>query len=181
MDVLEQNPFKQVRYFKSFAPYEKGNILYVRETWCQIKDIPQWKRYSRPYPDITSEEYVYKADNVSSSERGVLPPHIKWHPSIHMPKEAARIWLKVTDVRVERLQDITEEQAKAEGAVDNCGFIHSPDNEYSNIHTAREHFQDIWDSTVDKKQLDTYGWAANPWVWVIEFKRCEKPKEGGTE
>lgn len=95
---------------------------------------------------------------------------------IHMPKEAARIWLKVTDVRVERLQEITEECAKKEGAIDNRGFIHSPDNEYDSVHTAREHFAEIWDSTIKKSDLDRYGWNANPWVWVIEFERCEKPE-----
>jgi len=93
-----------------------------------------------------------------------------------MPKEAARIWLKVTDVKVERLQNITEDGSKAEGAIDNRGFIHSPDNEYDRIHTAREHFIEIWNSTIKKSSLDRYGWDASPWVWVIEFERCEKPE-----
>ena len=92
-----------------------------------------------------------------------------------MPKEAARIWLKVTDVRVERLQDITEAEAILEGATNNIAFIHSPDNEYDHIHTAREHFIDIWNSTIKKGDLDKYGWDANPFVWVIEFEWCEKP------
>ena len=96
-----------------------------------------------------------------------------------MPKAAARIWLKVTDVRVERLQDITEEQALAEGAIDNRGFIHSSENEFNVIHSAKEHFMSIWDSTISKKQKDLYGCEANPWVWVIEFKRCEKPESEG--
>lgn len=94
-----------------------------------------------------------------------------------MPKEAARIFLKVTDVRIERLQDITEDGAKAEGAIDNRGFIHSPDNEYDRIHTAREHFTGIWNSTIKKSELDHYGWNANPWVFVIEFIRIDKPEE----
>lgn len=93
-----------------------------------------------------------------------------------MPKTAARIWLKVTDVRVERIKEITEEQAAAEGRIDNRGFIHSPDNEYEKIHTAREDFINIWNSTIKKSDLDRYGWDANPWVWVIEFERCEKPE-----
>ena len=94
-----------------------------------------------------------------------------------MPKEAARIWLRVKDVRVERLQEITEEQAKEEGTIDNRGFIHSPDNEYDSIHTAKEHFEQIWNSTIKKSDLDRYGWDASPWVWVIEFERCEKPAD----
>ena len=101
---------------------------------------------------------------------------MKWKPSIRMPKEAARIWLKVTDVRVERLQEITEAGAEAEGAVNNIGMIHAPDNEYDHIHTAKEHFIEIWNSTIKKSDIDRYGWDANPYVWVIEFERCEKPE-----
>lgn len=93
-----------------------------------------------------------------------------------MPKEAARIWLKVTDVKVERLQNITEDGSKAEGAIDNRGFIHFSDDEYDRIHTAREHFIEIWNSTIKKSDIDRYGWDANPYVWVIEFERCEKPE-----
>ena len=142
-------------------PYQPGDILYVRETWSK-----------------GLERYIYRA-NYSDTEkfyRDGKEIEMKWHPSIHMPKEAARIWLKVTDVRVERLQDVTEDGAKAEGAIDNRGFIHSPENEYDSIHTAREHFAEIWNSTIKKSDIDRYGWNANPWVWIIEFERCEKPK-----
>lgn len=138
------------------CPICPGDILYVRESYSEL-----------------TFGYVYKADGENIDHLGNV---IKWHPSIHMPKEAARIWLKVTDVRVERLQEITEEGAKKEGAIDNRGFIHSPDNEYDSVHTAREHFAKIWDSTIKKSDLDRYGWDANPWVWVIEFERCEKPE-----
>ena len=138
-------------------PYQPGDILYVRETWC---DDRQFTHAS------TAGRYFYKA-----SENGKF----KWKPSIHMPKEIARIWLKVTDVRVERLQDIDENGAESEGAMDNRGFIHSPDDEYDRIHTAKEHFIEIWNSTIKKSELDKYGWSANPWVWVIEFERCEEP------
>jgi hypothetical protein len=88
-------------------------------------------------------------------------------PSIHMPKEAARIWLKVTDVRVEQLQDITEEQAQAEGCT--SGMLTGPC-------AARQQFEEIWNSTVKKSDTERYGWKANPWVWVIEFEQCEKPE-----
>lgn len=143
------------------APYQPGDILYVRETWGE------------GYEEGT---YIYKADDKLAD----LPTFkestkLIYHPSIHMPKEAARIWLKVTDVRVEQLQDITEAEAILEGATNNIAFIHSPDNEYDHIHTAREHFIDIWNSTIKKSDTDKYGWNANPWVWVIEFERCEKP------
>lgn len=142
-------------------PYQPGDILYVRETW------------GKGYEEGT---YIYKADDKLAD----LPTFkestkLIYHPSIHMPKDAARIWLKVTDVRVEQLQEITEAEAILEGAIDNRAFIHSPDNEYDHIHTAREHFIDIWNSTIKKSDTDKYGWNANPWVWVIEFERCEKP------
>ena len=144
-------------------PYQPGDILYVRETW------------SEGYEEGT---YIYKADDKLAN----LPEFkdsskLIYHPSIHMPKEAARIWLKVTDVRVERLQEITEAEAILEGAIDNRAFIHSPDNEYDHIHTAREHFIDIWNSTIEKSDFDTYGWDANPYVWVIEFEWCESPRK----
>ena len=137
------------KFFK--LPCEPGNILYVRETW---KKAPNG--------------YYYYED----WQKNVIADITKWKPSIRMPKEAARIWLKVTDVKVERLQNITEDGSKAEGAIDNRGFIHSPDNEYDRIHTAREHFIEIWNSTIKKSS----GWDASPWVWVIEFERCEKPE-----
>lgn len=152
--------------YKAPYKYEPGDILYVRETWCAlpVNEAGHMRGHS---------VYYYKADGDLRPEgwRG------KWKPSIHMPKEAARIWLRVTDVRVERLQDVTEDGAKAEGAIDNRGFIHSPENEYDSIHTAREHFAEIWNSTIKKSDLDCYGWDANPWVWVIEFERCEKTEE----
>lgn len=145
------------------APYQPGDILYVRETWHKyIKRVGEGKSCH------LAEFYGYKA-SIANSEDADEP----WKPSIHMPKEAARIWLKVTNVRLERLQDITEDGAEAEGAIDNRGFIHSPENEYDRIYTAREHFIEIWDRTIKKSDLDIYGWDANPWVWVIEFERCE--------
>ena len=99
-----------------------------------------------------------------------------------MPKEAARIWLKVTDVRVERLQDITPKDAENEGVgnlfYEDIGYSEKNygtevDPEYG---IAKEQFAWLWESTVKKSDLDRYGWNANPWVWVIEFERCEKPE-----
>lgn len=149
------------------CPICPGDILYVRETWCKS-----------PFTD----NYIYRADGErelfsQSYDSEIMDDTVwTWKPSIHMPKEAARIFLKVKDVRVERLQDITEEQAEKEGAIDNRGFIHSSGNEYTQIHTAKEQFIDIWNSTIKKADLKQYGWGANPWVWVIEFERCEKPE-----
>jgi hypothetical protein len=154
-NFVDKEHTEQLSTAERTCPICTGDILYVRETW---KKAPNG--------------YYYYED----WQRNDIADVTKWKPSIHMPKEAARIWLKVTDVRVERLHEITEDGAKAEGAIDNRGFIHSPENEYDRIHTAREHFIRIWNSTIKKSDLDRYGWDANPWVWVIEFEWCEKPK-----
>lgn len=145
------------------CPICPGDILYVRETWC--KGI---------------ERYIYRADYSDREKfyQGGKEIEVKWHPSIHMPKEAARIWLKVTDVRVERLQDITEDGCIAEGIYpSNCrgcnatfGCDVCPDEGYDEF----DKFMEIWDSTIKKTDIDRYGWNANPWVWVIEFERCER-------
>ena len=166
------------KFFK--LPYQKGDVLYVRETWgwcpcwdCGLDTTPDGCKNPVIY-DFKKKEhgcYMYRA----SCEDSKYSLADTWHPSIHMPKEAARIWLKVTNVRVKRLQEITEAEAILEGAIDNRAFIHSPDNEYDHIHTAREHFIDIWNSTIKKSDLDKYGWLANPFVWVIKFERWKKP------
>ncbi len=122
-------------------PYHTDDILYVRETW---KKAPNG--------------YYYYED----WQRNDIADVTKWKPSIHMPKVAARIWLKVTDVRIERLQDMTDDDAEAEGCFD-----------YTSTALG---FPDVWDSTIKKSDLDRYGWNVNPWVWVIEFERCEKPE-----
>lgn len=157
------------------APYQPGDILYVRETWNKAGLVDDSDHVIEG-----TEKYYYAAgpekpcfDFWVDPETGEHKERMPWKPSIHMPKEAARIWLKVTDVRVERLQDITEAEAILEGAINNIAFIHSPDDEYDHIHTAREHFIDIWNSTIKKGDIDKYGWDANPFVWVIEFERCE--------
>lgn len=87
-----------------------------------------------------------------------------------MPKDAARIWLRVTDVRVERLQDITIDEIRKEGLEPRFDV---KDKFSDGI--ARGRFLELWDSTIKKPDLDRYGWDANPWVWIIEFERCEKP------
>lgn len=176
-NFADKEQMEQLSTAERTCPICPGDILYVRETWehfdcCCCEGDEHGNCYQEPQQNVLNKSYgcyMYRAtDEIYGDAR--------WHPSIHMPKEAARIWLKVTDVRVERLQSITEDGAKAEGAIDNRGFIHSPENEYDRIHTAREHFIEIWSSTIKKSDLDRYGWDASPWVWVIEFERCEKPK-----
>lgn len=86
-----------------------------------------------------------------------------------MPKEAARIWLKVTDVRVERLQEIDGKGCVREGIGE------EPLKEVGEDFI-KGMFHDLWDSTIKKSDIDRYGWDANPYVWVISFERCEKPE-----
>ena len=143
--------------------YHPGDILYVRETWqlfgCSGCEGDEQGRCMYPERRIESKDgcYVYKATDDVWEDGGM-----KWHPSIHMPKEAARIFLRVTDVRVERLQEITPKQAGAEGVeweTDNSGLFR------------KFQFQKLWDNTIKPTDREKYGWDANPWVWVIEFER----------
>lgn len=130
--------------------YRPGDILYVREAFQQNYD----------------GSYSYRAGHKFEKCGG-------WLPSIHMPREAARIFLRVTDVWVERLQDITEEQTQKEGAK----------MEYPSLRnrmipvTAKGKFSEIWNSTIKPADLAIYGWDANPWVWVIEFERIKIEEE----
>lgn len=136
-------------------PYKPGDILYVRETWCE------W-----------TGGYLYKAwaEGLHQPGAGGL---FKWSPSIHMPKEAARIWLRITDVRADRLQDMSTDDFLAEGVIVRPEAFNDPENAYQQ---AKEEFIHIWDSTISKEKKDLYCWGADPWVWVIEFERCEKPE-----
>lgn len=145
-NFVDKEHMEQLSTAERTCPICTGDILYVRETW---KEAPKGYYY---YED-------WQKDDIADVT--------KWKPSIHMPKEAARIWLKVTDVRVERLQEITEVQAQAEGC--NSGLL-------TGACTARGQFEDLWNSTVKKSDIDRYGWDANSYVWVIEFERCEKPE-----
>ena len=155
--------------------YRLGDILYVRETFC-----PNYFDVSIAVGLKCSSRHAFKAD-YRKEAIGDIVPEPKWRPSIHMPKEAARIWLRDVDVRAERLQEISNEQIIKEGARQekiNNYIAQMPEKTevWTNAAYALEWMQ-IWDSTVKKKDLDTYGWTANPWVWVIEFERCEKPEE----
>lgn len=139
---------EQLSIAERTCPICPGDILYVRETW---KKAPNG--------------YYYYED----WQRNDIADITKWKPSIHMPKEAARIWLKVMNVRVERLQEITSEQIYKEGVeVEEPHVLNGEEKRYA--------FSSLWNSTVKKSDIDRYGWDASPWVWVIEFERCEKPE-----
>lgn len=164
----------------SLCRYKKGDILYVRETWCQYGKMDDSYRLIEG-----TEKYYYRADGENQTPfNDFLVQHPGWdehreapvwHPSIHMPKEAARLFLRVTNVRVERLRDITDDGAKAEGA--NWKHGHHVGVEEKMRRGAVERFAEIWDSTIKPADRDRYGWEANQWVFVIEYERCEKPEE----
>lgn len=190
------------------ATYVPGDILYVRETWrvqsahrfgadvmIEFKAGGPRKRIQFPGRGSDSHErpeydaFINKWMNTESN---------RWRPSIHMPKEAARLFLHVTDVRVERLGAITRNQVRAEGVPDfwpmpevycpqckGSGLVGTYDP-YTLGHKdidcpycsrATKRFANLWNSTIKKSDLPIYGWDANPWVWVIEFERCEKPED----
>lgn len=154
---------------EKLCQYQPGDVIYVRETWCK-----------------SPSRYMYRADYSDTEKfyRNGKKIEIKWHPSIHMPKEAARIWLKVTNVRVERLQNITEDGAWQEGTdcwddacyADNGWHPTFEDPDSGGNCDIIAGFEKLWNSTIKKSDLDRYGWDANPYVWVISFERCEKPK-----
>lgn len=134
--------------YRMKSPCEVGDVLWVRETFDDVAMGHPW---------------YYKAD-------GDLRPECRkgerWMPSIHMPKEAARIFLKVKDVRIEKLWAMDEETAIAEGFEDSPAGTDSP----------LQRFSELWDKTIKRDDLREFGYHADPWVWVIEFERCEKPE-----
>ena len=127
--------------------YQPGDILYVRETWARSM----------------AGTYLYKATDTPI----ILD---RWRPSIHMPKEAARLFLRVTDVRAERLQTITPEQIDAEGFKEWAYSAKTGEL----LQSSPSFFRIGWDKTINPADLPLYGWDANPWVWVIEFERVSK-------
>lgn len=174
---------------KITPPYQPGDILYVRETWERFEcwncegdergNCP--KEPQKSVLDKTCGCYMYRATDEISGDA-------KWHPSIHMPKEAARIWLKVTDVRVERLQEIKPVDVINEGAYPDCWdclntyeesgsqCCYGTEEQCSQCDGVMMEWEKLWNSTIKKTDLDRYSLDANPWVWVIEFERCEKPE-----
>lgn len=137
------------KFFK--LPYQKNDILYVREAWAQSTDL------FGEFP-----EYIYRADYQADNQ--------KWRPSIHMPKKAARIFLKVTDVRVEHIKGMKLTDFLKEGAIPRPEAFNDPENAYWQ---ARTIFREIWDNTIKKADFEQYKFDANPFVWVIEFERME--------
>ena len=149
-------------YISRFSKYHVGDILWVRETWAVCEALALC---SPNKIDIDHQKKValvwYKADGQQNIKENMaigekMISRGKWRPSIHMPKAAARLFLKVTDIKIERLQDISEDGAIKEG------FEEVPE-----VFTAKELFQATWNSIYKN-------WNENPYVWVIEFERVEE-------
>ena len=168
-DDILQDPTKEELEKRWTPPCHTDDLLYVRETWfyeSHMEDLTAGE------PDLPSgrykHRYVYYADqpdypvNVGVGATG-------WRPSIHMPKEAARIWLKVTNVSVQRLKEITNEDAIAEGF------------EADETFKAHERFAMTWNSIYGfTKAVNGWrmsspeNWGSNPWVWVISFEQIKR-------
>lgn len=165
-----------VQYAKQ--PYHPGDILYVRETWqcwrAHRYEATADIRFRAGGDDVRLQFANGSTDSIDRYDFDTFvhkwfSHNGEWKPSLFMPKEAARIWLKVTDVRVERLQEIASEQISREGVeVEYPHVLNGEEKRYA--------FSTLWNSTIKKTDLDRYGWDANPFVWVIEFERCEKPE-----
>jgi hypothetical protein len=128
-------------------PFQAGDVLWVRETWTEINGV-----------------YIYRADDEIPEGWHLTA----WRPSIFMPKEAARLFLRVVDVRAERLQSMSAWNVVAEGVGQKFA--------YPNVSGIFKEFQKVWDATLKPSELNTYGWDADPWVWAVTFRRCEKPE-----
>lgn len=158
------------------GPYSTGDILWVRENWKQYTT-------GTAGPGLI-DGYLYKADEPQDTSGMMVEG--RWHPSIHMPKIAARIFLRVTGVRVEQLQDIDEYGVCNEGAeriISACKHIDYscfPPEPCYNVNPCKDCIihhgypelfgKMVWDRTIKSADLPRYGWNANPWVWVIEFR-----------
>lgn len=152
----------EASYIKRYAPYKLGDVLYVRETVCghQLSD--------------GSIYYRYRATDPDGNKCPMNPEHSEcWTPAIHMPKEAARIRLDVTGVRIERLQDMTDEEAFKEGIRTDMLLCSMDDRNYAEAIGGRNEFRKLWDSAVSINRIEKrrYAWEKNPWVWVFEFRR----------
>lgn len=156
---MDENEYIVSGYYSKIwtPPCCTGDILYVRETWCDPGE--NWY-----HPILYKADFPihYDADETEYGEPiDLLAEEYTWKPSIHMPKDYARIFLRVKRVSVERLQDIMDDppgpnnQVVREGCKYGCDFIA------------------LWDRTIKEADKPLYGWDANPWVWVIEFEKCQ--------
>lgn len=149
-------------YYREWCPFGAvGDRIWVRETWAEAGgNAPELQLYRANYPDHVPSHY----EHLKPAEE------IRWRPSIHMPRWASRITLEITDVRVERLNAISESDAQAEGVTQLRGgfWKHYQPGWTQHQLSARGSFVTLWKSLYGDES-----WHSNPWVWVIEFKRVE--------
>ena len=155
----------------NYCPYGRpGDILWVKETFrsncsdgdgpCGLQPFVEYRcDQGRRVPGKTSEEITRYCNQLYDMKEG-------WRPSIFMPRWASRITLKVEEVRVQRLQDISEDDAYAEG----CGVDHEALPGGCIIPSNRWRYEQLWDSLNKKK----HPWSENPWIWAITFSRLER-------
>lgn len=159
-----------IGYYNDFCPYgQPGDRLWVRETFTDLRGTGI---EHRPDPEGPLQRYAYAADCPpgSHADEARKDYGIKWKPSIHMPRAASRILLEITDVRVERLQAISDVQAMAEGVrlyADHAalGDWYHVEGKETYSADSRKSFELLWSSINGPT-----AWDANPWVWAVEFK-----------
>ncbi|HFD2052543.1 hypothetical protein [Clostridium perfringens] len=165
---------KGANVYYAKPPYKVGDILYVRETfrWQLIGEFDVWGHCNW---DDEVVEYKASVDEFLEEYGEYLDREeyesTRWIPSIHMPKDLSRIFLKVTSVRAERLKDITDEGCYQEGISSTSFYDEAEHIQIAGIglndSLERATFGLLWNSTVKE---DKYSWEGNPWVWVIEFE-----------
>ena len=157
--------------YKSCAPYSKGDLIWVRETFRQFNSSNECGCSDSPCGCPSNGTYIYKYTGDDGES--------KWKPSIHMPRIASRLTLRVTGVRCERINNITDESAIKEGLIArehrfssmeyplvDIGYMASENsNDIYSCPVAA--YKDIWNSIYSN-------WHENPWVWVIEFELINK-------
>lgn len=171
--TLEIEQFPLIFEGHYIPPYEEGDILYVREAWtrgyAQVDNVgnsrfvEHLKDDGSKYDEIS--KYYYRADFDLDNKS------IKWHPSLHLPKSASRIFLKVKKVTLEHLSKITPLEIYNEGVCSPWADDGVMRADEGNIAAQRAAFKKLWDGTVNEKDLDRFGFDADPLVWVIEFEK----------
>ena len=154
LEIIELNEGRALKRLSQHSPYQVGDVLYVRETWADVHTINEIDCLP-----------IYRADSIDGEG-------VKWRPSIYMPKEYARLFLKITDIKARRLRDITESEAQREGwdLSDTSGY-----ETYDPVYMTKAigWFRGVWESTYSKKGLR---WIDDPWVWTYAFKVVSNPE-----
>lgn len=197
-NFADKEHMEQLSTAERTCPICPGDILYVRETWqcwrAHRYEATADIRFRAGGDDVRLQFANGNTDSINRLDYDTFvhkwfSHNGEWKPSLFMPKEAARIWLKVTNVRVERLKEMKPVDVIKEGAYPDCWdclnaygesgsqCCYGTEEQCSQCDEVMMEWEKLWNSTIKKSDLDRYGWDANPYVWVIEFERCEKPAE----